>query len=571
MAIIGLVMLLVAFTGQSILASTSVELWYLHHSYLVSDDAVDKSKKLIDQAVAAGYTGLILWDSSLSRMASPGWNPDNQDRIKEVLSYAHKRHLKTLAEVAPFGWSNDALLTNPNWAEAQRIIGARFQVSPDGRTLKLQNSAAPLINGDFHSPDAAWFSMGDSGIKVDPTGYQGRPAVTIVNPTGNARLRQDLAVQPWHQYHLSLAYRATGKQLGTPMVNVYDAASFDKVRSVSYLHASESWSQLDYAFNSGDSRTIGIYMGVWGGAQGTVQFANVQLEETAFVWLAHRDGAPFKVYDSANPEKVYTAGVDYNEVSDPDMRPGGNFNRSFHTPQPFTLPATTSLKPGDMVAVDFYAVTPYAAENQVGMCMTDAGVFHWLAKNAQQVHKILPAESSILLAYDEIRHANSCASCRARNMTPGELLAWNFAETFGIYHQALPDSSFWVWNDMFDPFHNAHDHIDFVEGSFAGSWKGLPPEVGILNWNLPKLKESLTFFSGLNPDQPVAHPQMIAGFYDAPDAAAAARSEASAAAGIPGVRGLMYTTWVDDYSKLKVFADAARDAWPDYLKSVPTK
>ena len=156
-------------------------------------------------------------------------------------------------------------------------------------------------------------------------------------------------------------------------------------------------------------------------------------------------------------------------------------------------------------------------------------------------------------------------------MTPGELLAWNFNKTYSIYRNELPRSEFWVWSDMFDPFHNAHDNVYYVEGTLAGSWKGLPPEVSIMNWNLEKLRESLTWFSGLNPEQPVAHQQMIAGYYGRPDAAAEARSEVAAALGIPGVRGLMYTTWDEDYSKLQVYADAARAAWPDYVKSVAKK
>ncbi len=43
-------------------ADTPMELWYWHHSYLTSEDAVDKSRKLVDKAAAAGYNGLALWD-----------------------------------------------------------------------------------------------------------------------------------------------------------------------------------------------------------------------------------------------------------------------------------------------------------------------------------------------------------------------------------------------------------------------------------------------------------------------------------------------------------------------------
>jgi hypothetical protein len=567
---IGLGLLVIGFTGQAILASTSIDLWYLHHCYLNSDDAVDKSEDLINKAVAAGYTGAVIWDSNLNLMGGPEWNPDNAGRLKEVMKYAQKKHLKTVVEVAPFGWSNDALTGNPSMSEAQRVVGAQFQVTPDGHTFKLKSSLPPLVNGDFSSSETGWFAMHDPNIAVVPNAYQGRPAVTITNPTGNARLRQQVTVHPWHQYHLSLHYKATGSQVGGVMVNVYDAINVDKVRSIAYLGRQDSWKDLDYLFNSADSPEVAIYMGVWGAAKGAIQFADVRLEETALVWVAHREGAPFKLYDPADPSKVYVPGVDYNEPVDPQMLASRYaFHNAYHGPPTFTLPAGTHLKPGQIVAADYYAVNPIPGQNQVAMCMTDPGVFKWLSKNAESVRKITPAESGVLLEYDEILQANSCASCRAKNMTAGELLAWNFAETFGIYRQTLPDSPIWVWNDMFDPYHNAHDHVMLVEGSFAGSWKGLPPEVGILNWNLDALKTSLAWFSGLNPDQPVPHPQIIAGFYDRGDGATEARREVAEAAGVPNVRGLMYTTWNDDYSKLKAFADAARAAWPDYLKSVP--
>jgi hypothetical protein len=175
--------------------------------------------------------------------------------------------------------------------------------------------------------------------------------------------------------------------------------------------------------------------------KGTVQFSDVHLEETPLVWVAHREGAPFKLYDPEDPSKVYASGVDYNEPIDPQMLPSRYaFHNAYHGPPTFTLPAGTHLKPGQIVAADYYAVNPIPGQNQVAMCMTDPGVFKWLSKNAQSVRKITPPESGVLLEYDEILQANSCASCRAKNMTAGELLAWNFAETFGIYRQTLPDS-----------------------------------------------------------------------------------------------------------------------------------
>ena len=466
LCVIGLALLAIGFTGQNILASGNMELWYQHACYLTTEDAVQKSKDLIDKAASLGYTGILLWDSGFNMMGNRDWDPDNEDRMKEVLKYARKRHLKAIGEAAPFGWSNDVLAANPNWAEEEPVEGQKFQVAPDGKSLKVLNTLPPFVNGNFAAGETAWFDLHDPGIKIIPNARGGNAAIEMSNPAGNARIRQKISVHPWRQYHLSFFYKTTGNDLGSPMLVVYDGSSFDKVRFESNPGSAPTWQQFNYLFQSFDSTSFLVYVGVWGGAKGSVEFNDIQLEETGPIWVAHREGAPFKVYDPNNPSKVYKQGVDYKEVIDPDMLPHRPcFQNNFHWPPPFNLPATTELKPGQIVAVDYYAATPIMNNNQVGMCMTDPGVFDWLTKNAHEIHKVLPQESSLLLFYDEIRHANTCASCRAKNMTAGELLAWNFGKTYGIYRDALPGTSFWVWSDMFDPYHNAHDNVAYVEGN----------------------------------------------------------------------------------------------------------
>jgi hypothetical protein len=42
-----------------------------------------------------------------------------------------------------------------------------------------------------------------------------------------------------------------------------------------------------------------------------------------------------------------------------------------------------------------------------------------------------------------------------------------------------------------------------------------------------------------------------------------------AAMGIPGLVGLMYTSWEGDYSQLGPYADAAKAAWAAYKASTP--
>jgi len=86
----------------------------------------------------------------------------------------------------------------------------------------------------------------------------------------------------------------------------------------------------------------------------------------------------------------------------------------------------------------------------------------------------------------------------------------------------------------------------------AKSWEGLDPEVIIANWNSGKAAESLRFFA----DQ--GHRQVLASYYDTDNVQADVDHWLKAAEGVRKVRGLMYTTWRNDYKDLEKFAEAVR-------------
>lgn len=100
------------------------QLWYWHHSYLSPTNANEPahSEQLVDQAVAAGYTGLAFWDSSLTFVNRPGWDAS---KLQTVVQYARSKGLAVLASGAPVGYSNDMLQSDPNLAEGARIVGGQ--------------------------------------------------------------------------------------------------------------------------------------------------------------------------------------------------------------------------------------------------------------------------------------------------------------------------------------------------------------------------------------------------------------------------------------------------------------
>ena len=103
---------------------------------------------------------------------------------------------------------------------------------------------------------------------------------------------------------------------------------------------------------------------------------------------------------------------------------------------------------------------------------------------------------------------------------------------------------------MFDPNHNAvAKGYYLVRGPLTGSWEGLEKEVIILPWYIEERAESLRFFAERG------HRQVIAGYYDSKPERI--KEWLATAEKIPGILGVMYTTWVNKYADLEAFAKAA--------------
>lgn len=554
-------------------APETPELWCWHHSLLNTTEAVRATEAFIDQAQEYGYTGIVFWDASFTYLNSPTWPAQGSGDVREAMSYAVSKGMKVAAVVAPLGYSNDILNTNPNWAEAQRVEGARFEVDGQRKSLRLLNSFSGIRNGGFESgwdgwgEGSRWLESRDRGTDIDSDVHHGGShAAVIRNAPGNGRFSRVLAVTPWRQYHVRLYVKTEDYAGPPPVVEVFDAANNRKLRLYAQIKMArtQDFTQFDATFNSQDSGRVCLYFGEWGGSAGSLWFDDISVEETALIYVVRRPTAPLKLYDPATG-RAFIEGKDYNFIQDPALT--GNPKDGYHEPPAVTLPAGTSLQPGQVVALDYYAAQP-VHDHQLGLCLTDPGAQRWVIDNARKVTSAVPASTGYFLGYDEMRQMNSCASCRAKKLSAGQLLAWHAGETIQLYGSLQPDAPIYVWSDMFDPYANAHDDYELVEGDLAGSWRGLPAGVTIMNWNLEHLRDSLRWFAGQDSRQPVAHRQIIAGYYDNHEGANAATVELLQAHGVPGIVGLMYTTWMDDNSQLQAFAAAAKNSWAGYRNSL---
>jgi hypothetical protein len=552
--------------------SSQPELWWWQGTDLNSSSDVAAIEASIDQAIGYGYTGVAFWDPSLSYMNASYWTTQQTAYIQQVVNYAHTKGLKTMAPVAPYGYSDNALRSNFNWAEGQHITGSQFTVNASKTQLVPVNSFAGLVNPGFESGMTGWFDLGDPNLGIDTTVFHsGAASGVITNASGDARFHQVVNVTPWRQYHVRY-WLKTQNFSGDAMIEVYDPSSGLSLYNISIGPPStQDWGALDFTFNSRSTTQPGLYFGVWGGSTGTIWFDDIFMEETSLVYVLRRPGTPLSIYNPNNPAAVYQEGADVNPISDPNISSGAGFVDQYHTPTTVTLPGTTSLTAGQTVAMDYYGVEPVLPGGDVGMCLTDTGPQNWLQSNSQAITTAFASTGTgYLLSYDEMRHMNSCSTCKAKNMTPGQLLGWHVGQTYNLFQSLAPGAPMYVWSDMFDPYHNAHTNYYYVEGDIAGSWAGLPPNITVMNWNLGNLTNSLTWFSGLNPQQTTPYRQIIAGYYDSGNGTTAATQEVSAALGIPGVAGLMYTTWVGDYSQMQAFASTVKSNWQSYISSLAT-
>jgi hypothetical protein len=158
---------------------------------------------------------------------------------------------------------------------------------------------------------------------------------------------------------------------------------------------------------------------------------------------------------------------------------------------------------------------------------------------------------AFMMSHDEMRVINQCALCQSRHMTPGQLLADNVRRSAQIIRDIRPDAEVWVWNDMFDPLHNAVDDYYLVNGTLWGSWEGLDRDIGIVNWMGERKGENCRFFAERG------EKEVLAGYYDGDEDGSGIAEWLKNAQPIGGIVGAMYTTWQSKYGAMEAWAKAA--------------
>ncbi len=190
------------------------------------------------------------------------------------------------------------------------------------------------------------------------------------------------------------------------------------------------------------------------------------------------------------------------------------------------------------------------------LCLGDGRVHSIYERIVKNVTTLFPEGSAlrVLMAYyDEIRQHGTHNVCKRPG---GEMLAAHAKRTIEIVREHAPHLTPGVWNDMFDPFHNAvTPYRNYpVLGGWKNSWQGIDPGVLIHNWMTPNKDTSDDdSFKSFSWWAERGNQQVFQGYYDGPtgDGSTAQHEEAyiRRVQTLPKQIGFCYTTWKDNLTK----------------------
>ena len=495
---------------------------------------VENTITLFPRAKADGYNGVVFNFNVAA------------DKVVELKKAAKDNGLDIVALV--MGGSNDR-----NYMEGVLAKDAVF-VAQGGKAT-LQADKPKIVNGDFEDVKDnhfnGWPMQDDEGVTTfaDHQVFHGGKTSLRMESIGknqyrHCRLEQPIKLLPHRQYHISVWVKTENMAPADPEIKVLVPTPQEQLSFQTFhTEKTQDWKRCDVVFNSLEGGDASLYLGSWYGKDGKVWWDDLSIEELGLVNVLRRPGCPVTVIGEDGT--AFEESRDFEKIVDPNLHPW----IPFHDQPPIKLTATSRIKDGQKLKVSFYhPVVVY--EDRLTCCLSEQKIFDdWRAEIKKADEVLHPA--AFFMSHDELRVINQCALCQSKKMTPGQLLAWNVREAAKIIREIRPDAGIWVWNDMFDPQHNALDHFFLVNGSLKGSWEGLDKDVGIVNWNGGLMGKNCKFFADLGLKQ------ILSGYYDGDEDGSAITKWMEGAKGVAGIVGAMYTTWENKYGAMDTWAQKA--------------
>lgn len=555
--------------------------YIFYSNNVLVDENYHKVLALLQEGKELGYRGLMLFSGGRSAIVNLANNDQTiLGRVAEIKREADKLGM----ELIPVGASPESLTyLDPGLTEALPVTDRLFSVKNGLASLrKSHNSIAEFNraatdwnlldgtswdagNGETSASSALGSVLFDSAkwnadrkaqrLYKEFTGLSKRTAYRLSFSIKTEDFKGPMQVQIYDGQTLLPLYMNASSRLG---LGSQPNGEFNPTGNVLQENSQGKWLRYQLDFNSIAAEKVRIYLGVWNTKfAGKAWVDNIQLEEVGVNHAVEREGMAVSVKLQLPNNQSQAITRDEFVLVNEDIR--------------FKNPA--AFPDGSQLLVSWYQSskgiannTGYASPCRKGFLDKTTDILdNSLASNAF-------GENAFFLYYDEWRVMNWDPNCTSK--TAAETLANTFKNVRSYLKEKHPNTKVFVWNDMFDPEHNAVANYWTVNGSLVPIKNTLDASTTVVNWleydnlNPDKQVRSLSYFS----QQQV--PQLIALYYDdvakvSPWLASLKRAENSANP-VRGVKGIVYTSWVGNtgYDNLKTVTNTIKQSgrWvqPDY-------
>ncbi len=523
--------------------------WVYVSRSLTRDEHVADIEQIVATASQHGLNGMVL---AGGLEAVGRWKPDRLARLDRVKAICRAKGI----DIIPIIWSvgyGTCLGIDPNLAAGLPCRDAPFVAKGGVARLAPERETAFANPGfeEFTGNRMAGYNFHDKPGQVSfvdtAVRHSGKASLRFEGfgkfKHGHGRVMQIVAVRPYGQYRVSCWVKTESLE----PTNAFRVQVYSPKGPIAPLRVriqpTTGWRRVSLIFNSLQYDRVRIYAGVWGGKSGKVWLDDFRIDPLALVNVIRRPGAPISV--KSEDGVAYEEGRDFEPIRDDKL----NFRRPRADSPTIQLTPNSRIRDGQRLLVSYYHGVAIN-RGQVSVCMSEPKLYDLWRESAAAIKKHLdPAQW--FLSMDEIRAGGSCAACKARGMTMGEILGDCITKQVQIIRQVRPDAQVYAWSDMLDPNHNAHGNYYLVDGDFTGSWEHVPKDLVIACWYFKKREASMSFFSKLG------FATLAGAYYDG-DTLDNINGWIDTCNRTPKCRGIMYTTWRNKYKLLPAFGDAVR-------------
>jgi len=566
------------------------ELWVYMAPNFNSDADTDNVIAVLQQAKPLGVTHLNLKDPKLGYLTM--MPPRYFENVERAKAAAKEAGITLIPTVYPFGYSGGYLMHDANLSAGLPVKDAVFVVK-GAKALPDPSAAPAILNPSFEETRdgsvTAWqINIASTASNLDKEiKHSGAACLKFFAPPpspvpeqgeGMRRSRQrpvrptqKLKVEPFKYYRLTFWGKSDALQADNEgVVEVSSARRRHNFTNITIPPTSD-WTQYQVTFNTLEAAEIDLSVAAMPQA-GTFWLDDVTIEPAGLANLLRTQMKPF-VVKSADGKTVYEEGKDFKPVADPLLgnMPGDDIILTkpydiWHEGPAIELTDSSRIKDGDRLLVSYFH-PHFIYNDQLIIAMDEPRVYELMEDQVKRVTKLFGAPG-YMMNYDEIRIAGWEIHPDGSNPSPGEILAENVKRGVEIFKKYAPDATLYTWSDMFTPFHNARPlgergYYYLIDGDWDKSWVTLPGTVVIAQW-AARDKQAMMWFAGRG------NKQILCGYYDSPELKGNISRWMRLSDGVPGVIGMMYTTWKPDYQLMPEFFKLVK-SWPAWAAEVPER